>query len=231
DNLGYQWQEEEEALWDEFPGTIGFDLLETPFDMGMTALKRFSFLFEPTIDPERYAVLAGYNFTTGLYEPYDTIPSDPDDQRFLMSSGPFDLLPDSSATLIFAILLANWYGIYATPDTALVLVDKWAQYQYDNDWILSAEEIPFPEVSTRNLSVSPNPILQYACVDFSLSKKGIVSLTLYDRVGRLVKKVMHEKRDVGNHHVFIHTDELAQGTYFLVLETPDGRTSCPIVVL
>ena len=103
--------------------------------------------------------------------------------------------------------------------------------EYDNNWISSAEEIPFPEISMSNLSVSPNPILQYGCVDFSLSKKGTVILTLYDRVGRLVKRVMHEKRDVGNHHVFIHTDELAQGTYFLILETPAGKTSCPIVVL
>jgi hypothetical protein len=157
DNLGYQWQDDPEAGWAEFPGVIGFDLLETPNDIGMTAFKRFTLNLEPLADPDRYETLAGYDYMTGLPEPYDTFPSDPDDQRFLMSSGPFNLEAGQSATMIFAVLLANWEGIYQTPDTALVLIDKWAQYQYDSGWQLLVEENSFPEVSKTSVALSPNP--------------------------------------------------------------------------
>jgi hypothetical protein len=231
DNLGYQWQEEEEALWDDFPGVIGFDLLQTPSDIGMTALKRFTLLFEPDIDAERYSVLAGYNFMTGIYEPYDTLPSDPDDQRFLMSSGPFDLEPDESATMIFAVLFANWYSIYDTPDTALVLVDKWAQYQYDSGWQLSIEESIFPEVSKTSVALNPNPCAGNTKISFSLAQPGLVSIKLYNSIGQLVYKIMQSTMSTGTYTFDIDTRELSQGNYFLILETPDGKTSRSVVVL
>jgi hypothetical protein len=59
--------------------------------LGMTAFKRFTLNLEPNKDNERYVTLAGYNFKTGNYEPYDTIPPQQDDQRFLQCSGPFEL--------------------------------------------------------------------------------------------------------------------------------------------
>jgi hypothetical protein len=192
DDLGYQWQTEEEANWDRFPGTIGFDYLQSPWDivpgedkdndgipdqyemdsayywdslppemrdadgdgtpdwrdpsqipqLGMTAFKRFTLNLEPNRDSERYTTLAGYNFMTGAYEPYDTVPPDPDDQRFLPCSGPFDLAPESTAVVLVAVIFAEWYGIYGTPDSALVQVDKTAQFIYDKNWLLPGPPPP-----------------------------------------------------------------------------------------
>jgi hypothetical protein len=231
DNLGYQWQEEEEAMWDEFPGVIGFDLLQTPSDIGMTAFKRFTLDLEPNKDAERYATLAGYNFQTGIYEPYDTFPSGPDDQRFLMSSGPFNLEPDESATMIFAILFANWQGFYITPDTALVLIDKWAQYQYESGWQLSVEEIVSAQTTTSTLLFAPNPVIKRGFITFSVQHAGNVTITLYNIVGQLVKEIYHENTAAGSHSIHFDTYGLAQGTYVLMLETPDSRSSCSLVVL
>lgn len=106
------------------------DASENP-QLGMTAYKRFLLSLEPNKDNERYLTLAGYNFTTGQYEPYDTILTPPDDQRFLISTGPFNLMPDSMLAIVFTLILTQWHDIYQTPDTALVLVDKWAQLHYD----------------------------------------------------------------------------------------------------
>jgi hypothetical protein len=231
DNIAYQWQSEEEPLWNGYPGVIGFDLLQTPNDIGMTALKRFTFSLEPNIDAERYAMLAGYNFITGIYEPYDTLPSDPDDQRFLMSSGPFDLEPDESATMIFAVLFANWFGFYTRPDTALVLVDRWAQYQYESGWQLSVEESSFPEISKTSVALSPNPCAGQTQISFSLVKSGMVSLKLYNTLGQLMQKIVQDNMSVGTYTFDVDTRELTQGSYFLILETPEGRTSRSVVVL
>ena len=187
DNLGYQWQEDEEPgtpPW--LPGAIGFDYLQSPWDLvpgedkdedgipdeeemnpeyyqqnlppemwdvdldgtmdwedpseipqlGMTAFKRFTLNLEPNLDYERYTTLAGYNFRTGVYEPYDTVPPDPDDQRFLQCSGPFELDPHESAIVLVGIVFADWIGIYNRPDTALVGVDGTAQFIFDQNWLL-----------------------------------------------------------------------------------------------
>jgi hypothetical protein len=109
---------------------------------GMTALKRFTLNLEPNLDYERYITLAGYNFRTLMYEPYDTVPSDPDDQRWLQASGPFDLMPDSTVTLVLALMFADWMGIYYRPDTGLVLVDYWAQLFHDMNWLISGSPPP-----------------------------------------------------------------------------------------
>jgi hypothetical protein len=186
DDCGYQWQEEEEGGWSQFPAAVVFDLIQTPFKLienedadndgildqyerdsvyfftyvpedlwdvdkdgipdwrdqseipqcGMTAFKRFTLNLEPNKDNERYMTLAGYNFKTGAYEPYDTIPPDPDDQRILMASGPFTLEPDSSVIIGIAVMCAKWYDIFFTPDSALVTLDHAAQYTFDHNWLL-----------------------------------------------------------------------------------------------
>ncbi len=104
--------------------------------VGMTSLKRFTLNLEPNLDNERYVTMAGYNYKTGFYIPYDTIPPMPDDQRFLMSAGKFELAPDSEATITIALMLVNWDSLQERPDTAFVHIDHLCQYIYDINWLL-----------------------------------------------------------------------------------------------
>ncbi len=279
DNLAYQW-----VYNDSNPGigAIGFDLLQTPFDLQwgadkdedgipdqyerdsvyywdnvpinkwdvdndgvpdwrdasenpqleMTAFKRFTLDLEPGSDPERYLTLAGYNFRTGQYEPYDTIIPPPDDQRLLISSGPFDIDVDSIITMTFAIVLAV-YGIDATPpaETCLVITDHWAQWQYDMNWFLSIEEETSFEMLNTNFAISPNPTCRNTKISFSLSTSGMVLLKLYNTIGQLVKEIENAYKSAGNYNIDLNTKGLAQGTYFLVLETPDNKTTRSLVIL
>jgi len=193
DNLGYQWQVEEEPGWNPpVPGAIGFDYLQSPFNLtmgnldgdsvypdihetdstwyadhvnplfwdwngngvpgwrdpaeipqyGMTAFKRFTLNLEPNRDNERYVTMAGRNFKTGAYEPFDTVPPAPDDQRFLQVSGPFSIEAESSTVVLVGVIFATWYGIYATPDSALVNADNTCQFIYDMNWLLPGPPPP-----------------------------------------------------------------------------------------
>ncbi len=192
DNLGYQWQEQPEQGWEDFPGTIAFDYLQSPWDLvpgmdkdndgiddqyerdssyyqnylpdslwdvdldgtpdwrdpseipqiGMSAFKRFIRGDEPTRDHERYLTMAGRDFRTGVYQPYDTLLPNPADQRFLQCSGPFDLEPDSTAIVLVGIMLADWYDIFHRPDTALVKIDNMTQFVYDKNWLLPRAPSP-----------------------------------------------------------------------------------------
>ena len=284
DDVAYQWQEQEEPgtpPW--WPGTIGFDLLQTSFDLvegmdkdgdgildqyerdsayyvnnlptslwdadndgvpdwrdpsqwpqiGMTALKRLTLQIAPNIDAERYATMAGYNFLTGMYEPYDTIPPNPEDWRFLVASGPFSLAPDSIVTLVFAVMFADWHFIYQTPDSALALVDKWAQYFYDMYWFTytGVEENFKLRISNCEMKITPNPVCHHCIVSFSLPMSGNVSLKLYNIAGQLVRELKNECVEAGHHRVNVAVGNLPQGTYFLVFETPTVRESKSVVIV
>jgi len=203
DNLGFQWQEEPEGAWPIFPGAIGFDYLQSPYDivegddkdgdgildqyerdsvwfwenllgdslfdadldgtpdyrdpsqipqLGLTSFKRFTLDLEPSRDNQRYMTMAGYNFVTGQYDPYDTIAPDPADQRFGQCSGPFELLPDSIVTVLVGVMVTAWsdeapgappgYYTFDTPDSALALVDQTAQFIFDQNWLLPGPPPP-----------------------------------------------------------------------------------------
>lgn len=110
--LGYAWQEEPEPGWD-WVGKFACKLLSTH---PLAAFKQFTNWSEPVWDNQRYLSLAGYNYYTGQYVPYDSFPSSPDDRRFLFSSGPFDLPPGDSLVLNYAIFGARDTASYDTTD-------------------------------------------------------------------------------------------------------------------
>lgn len=284
DNAGYQWQEFEEPgtpPW--FPGVIGFDLLQTPFDLvegmdkdgdgildqyerdsifyvnnlpmslwdvdndgvpdwrdpsqwpqhGMTAFKMFSNA-PPGTDAERFLSMAGYNYLTGQYEPFDTIPLDPSDWWIIVqSSGPFDLMPDSCVSLIFAVMFADWHGLFLEPDTALALIDRFAEDYYKMYWYLyTAVEENFEfQIPDCGLKIRPNLVSREAAVTFSIPKAMQVSLRLYDIAGRLARDFENRRLSAGTHSMDIDLSDLPLGTYFLVLETPTSRESQSLVVV
>jgi hypothetical protein len=284
DDIAYQWQEVAESGWTPpIPGVIGFDLLQTPFDLvvgndkdfdsipdqyerdsayyvynwppnkwdvdldyvpdwrdasenpqkGMTSLKRFTLNLDPNSDPQRYKTLAGYNFQNGQYEPFDTVPSPPDDQRFLMSSGPVNLHPDSIAIFVFAVILADWHDIYGSPDTALVLIDHWAQRYYDMSWFLytPVEEITKRERPNTNMTVYPNPVRQTGTARFTVSNPGNVTLELYNLIGQPVKTIFSGYKTAGSYDVRIDTRNLSAGTYFAVLKSEGRALRSNIVII
>jgi len=192
DNLGYQWQNALEAGWAAFPGVIGFDYLQSPFDLvegadkdndgipdqyerdsmyfwyhvdpsqwdvdqdgtpdwrdpseipqlGMKSFMRFTLDLEPGKDAERYVCMEGYNYITGVYVQYDTVIPDPDDQRFVQCSGPFELGVDSSVIVLVGIMCAARSGPDEAPDSAIVQVDVVAQLIYDQNWLLPGPPAP-----------------------------------------------------------------------------------------
>lgn len=128
--LFYGWQEALEPgtpAWR--PGMLGYKLL-SPYPM--SSFKRFTLQYEPDIDREWYLTMVGYNFQTGIYEPYDTIWPAPDDQRIMMSSGPFANLSPGDSIVIDWVLLASADTIPPCPELRYK-ADK-AQSCFDAGW-------------------------------------------------------------------------------------------------
>ncbi len=134
---------------DGIPAWRDFSEIE---QLGMTACKKFPIENDPKNDVERYLVMAGYThyLSPPPYYPYDAEDETPGDKRFIQSSGPFTLLPESTTTLVVAVIAAK-YGEEGQPYTQrdswdLVKTDVEAQRCYDNNWLLPGPP-PIPRFS------------------------------------------------------------------------------------
>jgi hypothetical protein len=151
--LGFGYQQYNEPGWD-WTGKFGLKLLSA---YPVAAFKRFTLEHEPLWDRERYLALAGYDFWTGVYNPYDSLAPDPDDQRFALSIGPFDLQPSDSLLLDYVIIGARDTLVYDTTD--LKYKADAAQVFYDNYHIYGSHDVVvnYPnggEVLTGNVAVN-----------------------------------------------------------------------------
>ncbi len=153
--LGFGYQYYNEPGWD-WTGKFGLKLLS---DYSVAAFKRFTLDFEPQWDRERYLTLAGYNFSTGVYEPYDSMAPDPDDQRFALSIGPYDLLPGDSLLIDYVVIGSRDTLVYDTTD--LKNKADAAQVLYNNYHIYGSHDVVvnYPnggEVLSGNVTVNYN---------------------------------------------------------------------------
>jgi hypothetical protein len=129
------------------PGTVAVMLLDSPDSLGLTAFKVFTLNVEPTTDSAQYLSLAGYNYQTGSYEPYDSLDATPGDKRMLLATGPFDIAPDSVLTFSYAVIGSPFGDSGQAPserDTSeLALRCKWAR-EYFEQLTGVAEQPPAP---------------------------------------------------------------------------------------
>ncbi len=115
-DLGYAYDSDFfEPGWIHTPGFIGFDFLESPLDtlnqqIGLTAFKITHNPGtggqgepDPGTDYEAYQLIAGYNYTSGQYHPFDTI-EQATDVRFLQCTGPFDFAPGDTVKVVIAVI-------------------------------------------------------------------------------------------------------------------------------
>jgi hypothetical protein len=153
--LAFGYQHDNEPTWD-WTGKFGLKILS---DHPVAAFKRCTFQNEPPWDRDKYLWLAGYNFETGIYDPYDSLAPDPGDQRFVLSVGPFNLQPGDSLLLDYVIIGARDTLVYDTTD--LKNKADAAQVFYNNHQIYGSHDVlvNYPnggEVLSGNAIVSYN---------------------------------------------------------------------------
>ncbi|MBU1575916.1 MAG: hypothetical protein KJ869_01735, partial [Candidatus Edwardsbacteria bacterium] len=151
-NLAIQFQTTNEPGWDK-TGVVGFRYFESPINntgdtvhvidnqfphaiapgdpLGLTAFKIYTIDMDPKTDEERYLMMSGINYWDLIPDAYDEWGADvAADKRFLMSSGPFVLKPDS--------IMTTCIGIIGALDTlSLKLASDVAQTIYDNGFVLA----------------------------------------------------------------------------------------------
>ncbi len=102
---------------------------------------------------------------------------------------------------------------------------------YLHHWGIGVEEHGTEAPRKITLNVRPNPSRQNTAISYALSVADNVSVKLYSVDGRLVQNVYNGLRDAGAYTENIDARQLANGTYFVVLETSDQKISKSLVVV
>jgi hypothetical protein len=154
ENAGRDWES-------GTPGVFAYKFLESPRNpdnqqLGMTAFKKFTIDIDPVTDAAQYLTMAGFDYRTGVFSPYDSVDGGPADKRFVQCSGPFTLAPGQMERLVIACIGAPFGGpgqVWASrPIDSLVHLAKvanQAQFIYDQGWLL-----PGPPLSP-NITLVP----------------------------------------------------------------------------
>lgn len=101
ENLSDRWQ-------GGTPGAAAIRLLAAPGGLDLSAFKKFTLDMDPVTNRDQYLTMAGYDYRTGIYSPFDSVDEAASDKRFLLSCGPFDLAAHDSATFCYAIVAAQF---------------------------------------------------------------------------------------------------------------------------
>ena len=210
DNLGYYYSQDGGSSW-----TYGATM--------------------PSTGDENMPSIRARKATGSLTLAYNADPGDSTMFTWASSSTPTNFtapvrVNDYAATGYWAPA-AGWNG-----SSSGVLYTSFSQaYKLFFDWFgnTPVEEEDFGAVSTASgISVSPNPITDFATISFSTATPGNVTLSVYDSAGRLIDTLLSsEFLSSGTHSVSWATnDNLNPGVYFCVMNA-DGQTQNHRMVL
>ena len=177
--------------WDDgTPGAVAVRLLQAPAGVGLTAFKKYTIDIDPVTDASQYLTMAGYDYRTGIYIPFDSVDFMPGDKRFLLASGTFDLAADSTATFWCAVIGAPYGEANQPPGnrdtTELALRCWWAERTFQR--LLAVEEPQGPIAGYRQLA-APNPFSPSHTLKIEAVGARDLTADVYDAGGRLVRSL------------------------------------------
>ncbi len=82
-----------------------------------------------------------------------------------------------------------------------------------------------------SFTLYPNPVTNRSTISYTLPMASDVSIKLFSADGRLIRTVEQAHRAAGLYTKELRTNELANGTYFLMLETNEAKESRSLVVV
>ncbi|HEC77518.1 MAG TPA: T9SS type A sorting domain-containing protein [candidate division WOR-3 bacterium] len=103
-------------------------------------------------------------------------------------------------------------------------------------WVFPTSMIGVEEQNTElpgatTIAITPNPVGRVGVLSYALARAGKINLRLYDASGRLVKSLAQGYQGAGSYTVRLSTAGLANGTYFVVLDTPFRRVSESLIIV
>jgi len=133
---------------------------------------------------------------------------------------------------------SSWTNVHGDTDSYLQLI-SYGDTTYGittNNGIKLFITSNFFAVKTRpatffSLANYPNPTSQATTITYTLTAREVVTLTVYDLLGRTIRTLVHKPEDAGTHSVPLDTHDLPTGAYIYTLATPQGISSKALEVM
>jgi photosystem II stability/assembly factor-like uncharacterized protein len=77
----------------------------------------------------------------------------------------------------------------------------------------------------------PNPFNPTTTIEYELPQRSLLSISIYDLTGRLVKTLINESQEAGVYRLEFTAIGLSSGTYFYTLRTPQYQETKSMVIL
>jgi hypothetical protein len=116
------------------------------------------------------------------------------------------------------------------PDPGAVLTDSPLLF-YLYYWPVGIEENKTEVPNWLSMNITPNPVSHTIRLSYTLIKAGDVSLKLYNVAGRLVQTIYSGNRAAGTYTEYVDASQLANATYFVVLESDNEKITNSLVVV
>ena len=142
----------------------------------------------------------------------------PNDRRFILTSGPFNMAQNDTQEVVIALLIRGGYS-NINSITELKNYASAIQYWYDNDLVtnITCEKEILP--SKYSLSQNyPNPFNPNTTIKYSIPNASKVRLTLFNLLGEEVTTLVNEEKIPGNYSVEFNASALTSGVYFYQLK-------------
>lgn len=128
-----------------------------------------------------------------------------------------------------ALALENLNSVFPSDSTTYwVTGDNSLLLENSNSGITNIQG--FHPSSPNNFSLSqnyPNPFNPSTKISYSLAATGIVSLKVYDILGREIATLVNEEKPAGKYEVSFNASSLASGVYFYQIKVNSTSTSLP----
>lgn len=129
----------------------------------------------------------------------------PGGNAFVLGVGPFNLAPNQVETVGFAILNASSVADLITKNSQAIV-----KYGTVGIQTISTE---VPKVFSLSQNY-PNPFNPVTRIQFAVPKNEIVSIRVYDILGKEVATLVNEQKNAGTYEVDFNASSLSSGVYF-----------------
>lgn len=169
--------------------------------------------------------------STGWYMGYQSM-FWPNDMRMFINTGPITMTPGDTQEVVIAIIAAqgsdNLQSITELKKTA-----RTVQYFYDN-YIPETVNVnylpPLPEYYYLGQNY-PNPFNPSTSISYELPVSGLVTLKVFDILGKEVSTLDNEEKSAGTYQVNFSSNGLSSGIYFYTLTSREYSKTKKMVLL
>jgi len=114
-------------------------------------------------------------------------------------------------------------------------LDRFRASNAQQDWVLNVTDVKDDyDNLPQNYSLFqnyPNPFNPSSIIRYDLPKEGMVSIKIYDMLGREVKTLVNEYKSVGSYNIEFNANNLTSGIYFYHLQTSDFSQTKKLILM